>query len=102
MSTNTSTSGAANLRCDDSPLGNAGPRNVISSTYASPEDAALHAEAKRRAQRSMPSLTDEQFSAWLALALSRGATIVLTPDGAYAAYEIENAHTPQPRVSKHQ
>lgn len=65
-------------------------------------DLELHAEAKQRAQRATPSLTDAQWNAWLALALSRGATIVLTLDGAYAAYEIENAHTPQSRVSKHQ
>ena len=49
-------------------------------------DAELHAEAKRRAQRAMPSLTDGQWNQWLANALRNGASIVLIPDGALAAY----------------
>lgn len=51
-------------------------------------DAELLAEAKRRAQKAMPSLTDAQWQAWLARALSSGASIVLTLDGAYAAYPL--------------
>jgi len=54
-------------------------------------DHEIHAEAKRRVQRSTPSLTDEQFETWLALALSRGASIVLTLDGALAAYPLPKA-----------
>lgn len=56
----------------------------------------LHAEAKRRVQRSMPSLTDEQWNAWLTDALKRGARIVLTLDGALAAYDLKDV--PQGRV----
>ena len=44
-------------------------------------DLELHAEAKRRVQRSTPSLTDEQWNAWLTDALRNGASIVLQLDG---------------------
>lgn len=59
-------------------------------------DTELHAEAKRRVQRSMPSLTDEQWSAWLASSLRAGATIALTLDGCVACYPRKDA--PQANV----
>lgn len=62
-------------------------------------DLELHAEAKRRVQRTTPSLTDEQWNAWLADALKHGATIVLTLDGARAAYDTKDARTVSKRVS---
>ena len=93
MTTNKATSAAANLRCYDSPSSNGAPLDLISSSYASPEDVALHAEAKRRVQRSTPSLSDEQWNAWLTQALRAGARIVLTLDGCLAAYPRQDAHT---------
>ena len=48
---------------------------------------AIHAEARKRVMRSNPTITAEAFDAWLAVALSRGATIVLQLDGARAEYE---------------
>jgi hypothetical protein len=49
-------------------------------------DHDIHAEAKRRVQRSTPSLTDAQWEQWLSDSLRNGATIALTLDGALAAY----------------
>ncbi|HET7540689.1 MAG TPA: hypothetical protein VFK05_12480 [Polyangiaceae bacterium] len=62
-------------------------------------EAELHAEAKRRTQQANPQLSDEQWNAWLALALSRGANIVLQLDGCRAAYPIPDANMPPPRGS---
>lgn len=62
-------------------------------------DHELHAEAKRRTQHTTPSLTDEQWNAWLADALKHGATIVLQLDGCRAAYRTTDAVTPAKRVS---
>lgn len=53
----------------------------------------LQAEAKRRVLRANPSLTPESFDAWLTDSLRNGATIVLTPDGALAAYPRESSVT---------
>ena len=91
MSTKTATPGATNLRCYDSSSGNASARDVISNTYASPEDCALHAEAKRRVQRTTPSLTDEQWASWLAEVAARGGRVTLTLDAAVALYDIERS-----------
>jgi hypothetical protein len=53
--------------------------------------AELIAEAKRRTQRAMPSLTDEQWSAWIIAVAKRRGRIELTPDGATAHYEVESS-----------
>ncbi len=55
-------------------------------------DLELHAEAKRRVQRSMPSLSDAQWERWLASSLRAGAAIALTLDGCVACYP---RNTPQ-------
>lgn len=51
------------------------------------------AEGRRRLRASAPSVTDEQFAAWAALARSRGATFELTLDGVVARYELESSPT---------
>jgi len=49
-------------------------------------DQEIHVEGKRRVQRSNPSISDQQWAAWLTNSLSAGATIVLTLDGCLAAH----------------
>ncbi len=50
-------------------------------------EADLIAEAKRRLQRTAPSLTEEQVTAWLAYVERHGGQLVLTFDGnCYADY----------------
>jgi hypothetical protein len=52
-------------------------------------DPALVAEAKARVQRANPSLTDAQWSAWIASVTARGGRLELTIDGCVALYERE-------------
>ncbi len=63
-------------------------------------DHELHVEAKRRTQKANPSLTDEQWSTWLAVALSRGASIVLQLDGCRAEYVGAGAPASKVRAAK--
>ena len=50
-------------------------------------DDTLIVVARERLQRSSPTLSDEQFAAWLARVRASGARLELTPDGVRASYE---------------
>jgi hypothetical protein len=77
----TAQSDAMTLRCDESSSATVRPITVISQSYAS-----LIAEAKRRVQKTTPTLSNEQWEAWLAFVAAHDGQIVLQLDGARAEY----------------